>query len=334
MRAVVQDGYGSPDALRVRDIPRPAPKEGEILVRVRAASLHPDVWHVVTGLPFALRLMGSGVRRPKQPVPGTDMAGEVAALGPGATRFRVGDEVYGETLRGYVWRNGGAFAEYVVVPQDVVAPKPAGVTFEEAASVLNAGIITLINLPPDRPFATDQRVLVNGAGGGVGVVAVQMAAAAGARVTAVDTGAKLDLLTSLGADRVVDYTKDDLPGGPYDLIFDIVGNHRFTALRPLLAPDGRYVLVGHDQYGRDGRRWLGSIPRLLGLVARGAVNRQLPRPTVKFPPKGELTGRLSALLESGALKPVVDRAYPLDELPEAMRHLTGGTARGRIVITI
>lgn len=333
MRAVVQDGYGSPDALRVRDIARPTPGEGEILVRVRAASLHPDVWHVVSGLPYALRLMGAGLRRPRQPVPGTDMAGVVAALGPGAARFGVGDEVYGETLRGYVWRNGGAFAEYVTVPQDVVAPKPAGVTFEEAASVLNAGIITLMNLPHDRPLAAGQRVLVNGAGGGVGVVALQMAKAAGAEVTAVDTGAKRALLTSLGADRVVDYTNETLDGGPYDLIFDVVGNHRFPVLRPLLAPDGRYVLVGHDQYGREGRRWLGSMPKLFGLVARSAVNRQLPRPT-KLPPKGELTAKLSALLESGALKPVVDRTYPLDELPAAMRHLTSGTVRGKIVITI
>jgi NADPH:quinone reductase-like Zn-dependent oxidoreductase len=325
--------YGPPEALELRDIDRPACGDAEVLVRVRAASVHPDVWHVVRGRPYVLRLMGNGLRRPRHRVPGTDMAGHVEAVGPAVMRFRPGDEVFGETRRGLQWRNGGAYAEYVAVPEDVLAPKPAGLTFELAAAVPTAGFIALTNLRgAARP---GQTVLVNGAGGGVGMLAVQIAKARGAVVTAVDGPAKLDLVRSLGADRVLDHTRDDFTraGERYDLIFDVPGNHPFSACRRALAPDGRYVLIGHDQYGARGRRWLGSLPRFLGLVVRTPFSRHLAA-DFSTPSKQAAMKELCELIEAGRLAPVVDRTFPLAEVPEAIRYLEAGRAVGRIVITV
>jgi NADPH:quinone reductase-like Zn-dependent oxidoreductase len=188
-------------------MPVPAVGAGDVRVRVRAASLHPDVWHVVTGRPAVLRLMGAGRTRPRQPIPGTDMAGVVEAVGPQVTRFRPGDAVFGETIPAMQWVNGGAFAEYVSVPEHLLALKPANVTFEQAASVPTAGYIALLNLPDLRQVGPGRRVLVNGAGGGVGTLVVQIAKAHGAHVTAVDTAGKLPMLRALGADVVVDYTR-------------------------------------------------------------------------------------------------------------------------------
>ncbi len=276
MRAVVQERYGSIEDLVVRDVPTPVPAEDEVLVRVRAASVHPDVWHVVTGQPAVLRLMGSGVRRPKMRTPGTDVAGVVSSVGGGVTRFRPGDAVFGETIRGVGWRNGGAFAEYATAPEDGLALKPSTVTFEEAAAVPTVGLIALNNLPQRRVRA-GERVLVNGAAGGVGAVAVQLAKAYGAHVTAVDSAPKLGLLRELGADATIDYTTEDFTRSSqrWDLVFDVPGNHSFAEVRRVLAPRGGYVLIGHDAFGATGHAWLGSIPRVLGLVARSAVAPQL-----------------------------------------------------------
>lgn len=333
MRAVVQTGYGKPsEVLEVRDLDRPPVGVGQVLVRVRAASVHPDVWHVVTGLPRVLRLMGSGVRRPKDVVPGTDVAGEVVSVGPGVTRFGPGDEVFGETIRRMEWRNGGAYAEYVAVAEDALAPKPSNVTFEQAATVPTAGLITLRNLPDLGPGG--RRVLVNGAGGGVGAMAVQLARSSGAEVTAVDHTRKLDLLRTLGADRVVDYTTDDVTrsGDRYDLVFDVVGSHRISALRRILATDGAYVLIGHDTFGTQGRRWLGSIPRFAWLMARSVVDPRLRPPTAGAPDRRRSMARLQALLADGSLSPVVARTFPLEQVPEAIAFLASGRALGRVVI--
>jgi NADPH:quinone reductase-like Zn-dependent oxidoreductase len=334
MRAVVQTGYGKPsEVLDVRDLDRPAVGDGEVLVRVRAASVHPDVWHVVTGLPRVLRLMGSGLRRPRVVVPGTDMAGQVESVGAGVMRFRPGDEVFGETIRGMQWRNGGAYAEYVAVAEDALAAKPSQVTFEQAATVPTAGLIALHNLP-DQGRTAGQRVLVNGAGGGVGAIAVQLARSWGAHVTAVDHTRKLDLLRTLGADRVVDYTTDDVTrsGERFDLVFDVVGNHRFSAYRRVLEDDGAYVLIGHDQFGAQGRRWLGSIPGMFALMAASTMERRLHRPPFKAPDRAESMARLHALLADGALTPVVARAFPLEQVPDAIELLASGQAVGRIVV--
>lgn len=256
MRAVVQDAYGSPDGLAVREVDLPVVRDDDVLVRVHAASVHPDVWHVVTGRPYVLRLMGSGLLRPKYRIPGTDMSGQVESVGKNVTRFKQGDEVFGETVLGNQWKNGGAFAEYVSVPQDALAHKPANVTFEQAAAVPTAGLIVLQNLRGVR-LRPGAKVLVNGAAGGVGGCAVQLAKAYGAHVTGVDETGKLDLVRSLGADQVVDYTREDFTRGAerYDLIFDIPGNRSFAECRRVLALDGSYVLIGHDRFGDAGGRW-------------------------------------------------------------------------------
>ncbi|SMY12450.1 NADPH:quinone reductase [Brevibacterium jeotgali] len=334
MRAVVQRGYGPPaEVLRVRDVCRPAPGEGEVLVRVRAASVHPDVWHVVAGLPRVLRLMGSGLRRPSPAVPGTDVAGTIAAVGAGVHQFAAGDEVFGETTAGMQWRNGGAYAEYVVAQADGLATKPSDTTFEQAATVPTAGLIALLNLPDLETWEPGRRVLVIGAAGGVGAIAVQLARTAGAQVTGVDHSSKLDLLRGLGASRVVDYTQDDVTQGgeSYDLVFDVAGVRPYAAYRPILTARGRYVVIGHDHFGARGRRLLGSVPRMIGLMARSFVDPRLPRPTAA-PGRRESMARLQELLADGRLTPVVDRTFQLEQAGEAIGHLASGAARGRVVV--
>jgi len=339
MRAVVQDRYGPPGAvLRPGEIDRPTPGEGEVLVRVEASCVHPDVWHAVSGRPWVLRLMGPGFRRPKQPVPGIDVAGVVEAVGPGATRVRPGDEVFGMTLRELSWANGGAFAEYAVAPEASLAPKPPGVGFAEAGSMPTSGYIALLNLRGGAVVRPGGDVLVNGAGGNVGSVAVQVAKALGARVTGVECAEKLELVRSLGADRVVDCARERVleSGERYDLIFDVASNLSLRAAEPALKADGLYVLIGHDHYGRRAGRVLGSIPRVLGLFARARLlgNPHLKAPPGAAPPSvGEAMAKLAELLGNGRLAPVVARTYPLEAVPEAMRDLEAGGALGRLVIT-
>jgi NADPH:quinone reductase-like Zn-dependent oxidoreductase len=335
MEAIVQSRYGSIDKLQLAQVARPAPAEDEVLVRVRAASVHPDVWHVVTGQPAVLRLMGSGAQHPRERVPGTDLAGVVESVGSAVTRFRPGDEVFGETVRGVQWRNGGAFAEYATAPEEGVALKPAGVSFEEAAAVPTAGLIALNNLPRWR-VPPGARVLVNGAAGGVGAFAVQLAKAYGAEVTGVDHTSKLALVRSLGADRTIDYTHEDFTrsGEQWDLIFDVPGNHPFAQVRRALDPRGSYVLIGHDAFGAIGHRWLGSIPRLLGLVARSAVTPQLRGGSFASPDKRRLMGILAQLMETGQLRVVIDRTFPLAQASEALQHLASGQPVGRVVLVV
>ncbi|GAA4361024.1 NAD(P)-dependent alcohol dehydrogenase [Angustibacter luteus] len=335
MRAIVQDRYGSIDDLRLREVPTPVPAADEVLVQVRAASVHPDVWHVVTGQPAVLRLMGSGLQQPKMHVPGTDVAGVVVSVGADVTRFRQGDEVFGETIRGVQWRNGGAFAEFATAPEEGLALKPSTIGFEEAAAVPTVGLIALNNLP-QRRVPVGHRVLVNGAAGGVGSVAVQLARAYGAEVTAVDGPHKLDLLRALGVDRTIDYTMEDFTQSSerWDLIFDVPGNHSFTEIRQVLSPGGGYVLIGHDAFGATGHRWLGSIPRMLGLVARSAVTPELRGGSFASPDKRALMAILSQLLTTGQLRVVIDRAFPLGEASQALHHLASGQAVGRVVLVV
>ncbi|MFP3989664.1 NAD(P)-dependent alcohol dehydrogenase [Streptomyces sp. E11-3] len=336
MKAIVQDAYGSADALELREIDQPVVGEYEVLVRVHAASVHPDVWHVVRGLPYVLRLMGAGLRRPKNPVPGTDVAGRVEAVGKRVTRFAPGDEVFGESVTGYSWANGGAFAEYAAVAQDSLAPKPGNVTFEQAAAVPSSGFIVLQNLRAAGQVKAGQRVLVNGAGGGVGTLAVQLAKAYGAEVTGVDSTTKLDAIRSLGTDHVIDYTQEDFTRGGerYDLVFDVPGNHSFSACRRALTPQGTYLLIGHDHFGERGHRLLGSLPRFLRLAVLSPFVRQLPRPSLSILTKKEAMSVLSGFLESGELTPLVDRTFPLSEVPEAIRYLGEGQACGKVVVTM
>jgi len=266
MKAVIQSSYGLPErVLSVQEVPKPVPKDGEVLVRVRAASLHPDVWHVVAGFPFVLRLMGNGVVKPK-PIPGTDLAGVVEAVGDRVTRFKVRDEVFGECAR-HGWMNGGAYAEYAAVPQDYLALKPSNVSFEQAAAVPTAGTIALNNLGG---LARPKRntVLINGAGGCMGTIALQIAKADGAHVTAVDCAEKLPMLRALGADHVIDYKQNSYlrNGQRYDFILDVVEFRYPEEYRPSLTAKGEYIPIGHAHYDNSVNPILGDLPRFFGLV--------------------------------------------------------------------
>jgi NADPH:quinone reductase-like Zn-dependent oxidoreductase len=336
VKAIVQDSYGSFDALRLEDIDPPAVGDDEVLVRVRAASVHPDIWHVIAGRPYVLRLMGAGLRKPKNRVPGTDMAGRVETLGKNVTQFKPGDEVFGETLSGYQWTNGGTFAEYVSVKQEYLAMKPAHITFEQAAAVPTSGLIALQNLRGGGGVQPGQKVLVNGAAGGVGAIALQLAKAYGATVTGVDTTKKLEMVLALGADHVIDYTHDDFTRGSerYDLIFDVPGNHPFSACRRALTPRGLYVLIGHEHFGESGHRILGLLPSMLGLAALSLFVRQLPKANFSLPPKKDSMAVLKGFLETGQLTPIVARTFPLSEAPQALRCLQEGQVQGKIVIIV
>lgn len=335
MKAVIQAKYGSPDdVLRLREIDMPVVGADDVLVRVRAASVHADIWHVVTGQPYVLRLMGGGFSRPKNPVPGTDMAGTIEAIGRNVTRFRPGDEVFGETVKANQWTNGGAFAEYVSVNQEALEFKPGNISFEQAAAVPTSGLIVLNNLQGQRRIRPGQKVLINGAAGGVGSAAVQIAKTYGAVVTGVDTTEKLEMVRSLGADRVIDCAKEDftLRGERYDLIFDIASNLSLGSSRRALAPTGIFILIGHDHYGKAGRRVLGSLPRFFLLAAISPFVRQLPK--MFFAPLDRRVAMpvLKEFLETGKLTPVIDRTFPLSEVPEAIRYLQEGTTRGKTII--
>jgi NADPH:quinone reductase-like Zn-dependent oxidoreductase len=335
MRAIIQDRYGAPDeVLHLGEIDVPTPAPDEVLVRVRAASVHADVWHVVTGYPRVLRLMGAGLRKPKQPVPGSDMAGIVEAVGRDAIGFAPGDAVFGETHRQMQWVNGGAYAEYVCVPQDVLSRKPEGITFEQAASVPTAGMIAVNNLRGRLWSKPGQRVMINGAAGGVGSIAIQLAKANGAFVVGVDHTAKLDFMRSLGADEVVDHTREDITrrGERYDLIVDVASTLSLADCRRILRPDGAYVIIGHDHYGKRGRRTLGSLPHFLGLMARAPFDRHLPKPSFETMDKHDAMEILRGLLEAGKLTPVVAKTFPLADVPAALRCLQEEQLCGKIVV--
>jgi len=334
MKAIIQERYGSPDALELLDVDPPTPGEGEVLVRVRAASLHPDVWHVVCGRPHVLRLMGAGLSKPKNPIPGTDMAGVVEGVGAKATRLRPGDEVFGETVD-FAWKHGGTFAEYVAVREDWLALKPHNVTFEQAASVPASGFITLLNLSNVSQLRPGGRVLVNGAGGGVGSIALQVAKARGAHVTAVDTTGKLEMLRSLGADRVIDFTREDFTrsGVRYDLVIDIPGNRPFSAFRPALEPDGRYVPIGHEHYGALGKRLFGLLPHFFKLMFLARFVSQMGGARIPPPTRQEAMATLRDLLAAGKLTPIIDSTYPLTEIREAFRHLIEDELHGKVIVT-
>jgi NADPH:quinone reductase-like Zn-dependent oxidoreductase len=335
MKAIVQERYGSPDELELRDVPAPRAGDGEVLVRVRATSIHPDVWHAVTGLPRALRLMGGGLRRPKNPVPGVDVAGVVESIGPGATRFSPGDEVFGQTVGVNLWRNGGTLAELVAVREHLLEPIPANLTFEQAAAVAVSARIALRCVRDEGAVQPGQRVLVNGAGGGVGMFAVQIAKALGAHVTGVDRGDKLDLLRSIGCEEVVDYEREDFTRArpPYDVVIDIPGNRPFSEVRRALTADGSYVLIGHDHFGTQGRRWIGSLGTFAKLLVMSPFVRQLHGLRGSKEPEDALAV-IRELVQEGKIVPIVDRAFPLEQVAEAIRYLAEGRAHGKVVITM
>lgn len=335
MKAIVQRKYGSPDVLELREVERPEVRDDQMLVRVRAASVHADVWHVMRGVPYVLRIMGAGLRAPKDLVPGTDLSGVVESAGSKVTRFRPGDEVFGQSLVANLWRHGGAFAEYAAVSEARFERKPAGLTFEQSAAVPTSGSLGVQAVRDEGRVRAEQTVLINGAGGAVGTFAVQLAKAYGANVTGVDAAAKLDTIRSIGADRTVDYAQEDFTRGGerYDVILDIAGNHPWHEIRRVLNPEGTYVLIGHDQYGASGHRWFGSLGRFAKLIVMAPFVKQLhPFRAVKDP--GDRLAVLREFIEAGKVTPVVDRVFPLSDVPEAIRYLESGQACGKVVVAV
>jgi NADPH:quinone reductase-like Zn-dependent oxidoreductase len=323
MKAIVRDAYGSADVLELREVDKPEIRDDDVLVRVRAAGVDRGVWHVMTGLPYPIRLAGYGLRAPKNPVPGADVAGVVEAVGKAVTRFQPGDEVFGIAK--------GSYAEYVRAPEDKLALKPANLTFEQAAAVAISGLPALQGLRDHGRVEAGQKVLIIGASGGVGTYAVQLAKAFGAEVTGVCSTTKLDVVRSIGADHVIDYTDQDFAEAEqrYDLILDIGGNSSLSRLRRALTPKGTLVIAGGETDGR----WLGGTDRQLrALLLSPFVGQKL----------GTFISRenhadmivLRQLIEAGKVTPVIDRTYPLIEVPEAIRYLERGHARGKIVVTV
>ena len=323
MKAIVQDRYGTADVLELEDIDKPKAASGDVLLRVHAASAHIGDWHFMTGLPYLFRIAGSGLRAPKTRVRGTDVAGRVEAIGKDVTLFQPGDEVFGTCH--------GAFAEYATARQDKIAPKPANLTFEQAATAPTSGSTALQALRDAGKVQPGQKVLIIGAAGGVGSFAVQIAKAFAAHVTGVCSTTKVDLVRSIGADDIIDYTRDDFAetGQRYDLILDIAGNRSLSHLRRGLAPRGTLVIVG----GEGGGRWFGGIDRQLrAQMLSPFVGQKLGTFIAKQ--KGEDMVVLKELIEAGKVTPVIDTAYPLSEVPKAIRHLEEGHARGKVVITV
>jgi len=323
MKAIVQDKYGQPEAvLALQDIAKPVIKDGEVLVRVRAASIHVGDLLVVTGVPYIAR---PAYGKAKDRVPGTDIAGTVEAVGAGVIDLKAGDEVFG-------WCTG-AFAEYASAPADHLVPKPANLTFEQAAAVGVSASTALQLLREQGQIKPGQQVLINGASGGIGTFAVQIAKTFGAEVTGVCSTRNADLVRSIGADHVIDYTKDDFTHNEqrYDVIFDLVGNRSLTESRRALTPAGTLVLSGGGV--SNGGSLLGPI----GLILKGQALSRFVRHrllVLSATPSRESLVALSELAESGKLTPVIDRTYPLDEVPEAIRYLETDHARAKVTITL
>ncbi|MEV3994003.1 NAD(P)-dependent alcohol dehydrogenase [Streptomyces sp. NPDC049837] len=325
MKAIVQDVYGPPDVLRLRDVDKPVPGDDDVLIRVRAAGVDPSVWHLMTGLPYPIRLMGFGLRAPKLRVRGWDVAGTVESAGRNVTRFQPGDEVFGTCE--------GSFAEYACTREDRLAAKPPGASFEQAAAVPISAFTALHSLREQGRIQRGHNVLVIGAGGGVGTYAVQLAKAVfDAEVTGVCGTDKTELVRSLGADRVIDYTRDDFTAdGPrYDLILDTAGNRPLSHLRRVLTPRGTLVIVG----GEAGGRWLGGLHRALGALALSPFIRQNLRAPFVKEPQADVLQSLAELIETGRITPVIDRTYPLSEAADAIRHWEMGHTRGKLVLTV
>ncbi|MFR9752466.1 NAD(P)-dependent alcohol dehydrogenase [Nocardia sp. 004] len=327
MKAIVQDEYGAPaEVLQLRDIDVPTPEGNSVLVRVHATSVNPADWHLIRGIPHIARLQ-VGLRRPQHTVPGCDVAGQVESVGAGVTGFRPGDEVFGSPfLRGF-----GAFAEYVAIPVDRVAHKPANLSFEQAAAVPLAASTAVQGLRDHAGIGPGKRVLIVGAAGGVGTFAVQLAEHWGAEVTGVCGPGNIELVRSLGADQVIDYTRVDFRRGGhrYDAVFQLSGTYSASDYLRILEPDGTLVLAGGD----SDNRWIGPIGRLLAArVISPFVSQRLTSFTVA--PNAEDLVVLREAIEAGAVTPVIDRDYPFDELPAAIGYLERGHARGKIVIAV
>jgi len=324
MKAIVYCDYGSADVLKLVDIAKPVPNDNQLLIKVRAASVNPYDWHFIRGTPYIMRL-GVGLRKPKDTRIGVDCAGTVEAVGKNITQFKPGDEVFGGKT--------GAFAEYVCGSERGLALKPANITFEQAASVQIAGLTALQGLRDKAKIQPGQKVLINGASGGVGTFAVQIAKSFGADVTGVCSTRNLDMVRSLGADHVIDYTKEDFTKGEqrYDAILDNVPNHSLSECRRILTPNGRYVMIGGG--GPNDQGVVGVMFRpIKAMLLSPFISQEMGMMMAKLD-KNDLT-ILADLMQSGKVTPVIDRRYKLSEVPDAIRYLEEGHARGKVVITL
>src|SRR5437764_6263675 len=326
MKAIVYCDYGVAN-LKVAEIAKPTPPDAKVLVKVDGASVNPLDWHFIEGTPKIMRALGVGLRKPKDPRLGVDFAGTVEAVGKNVTQFKAGDEVFGG--------RDGAFAEYVCRRAvGAVAPKPAGLTFEQAASINIAGITALQGVRDKGKVQPGQKVLINGASGGVGTFAVQIAKSFGAEVTGVCSTRNLEMVQSLGADHVIDYTKEDFTKNDqrYDVILDNVGNHSLSEYRRLLTPNGIYVLIGGG--GANEQGFLGGLGKALKAAFFSKFVSQKMGMMMADPSTKDLT-LLADMVQSGKIKPVIDRTYKsLSDIPEAIRYLEEGHARGKVVISV
>jgi NADPH:quinone reductase-like Zn-dependent oxidoreductase len=322
LKAIVCHRYGPPDDLRFEEVDEPVAKDDEVLVRVRAASVNPRDWHFMRGLPAVLRPLG--LRLPKGGVLGSDLAGQVEAVGANVTRFRPGDEVFAHVLE-------GAFAEYAAVPEGVLWPKPANLTFEQAATVPLAGLTALQGLRDHGRVQPGQKLLIIGASGGVGSFAVQLGKLFGAHVTGVCSTRKVDLVRSIGADHVIDYTQEDFTrdGQRYDLILQLAGTRSPSDCRRALTPKGTLLLSS----GESGGRWIGPLDRIIRAAVLSPFVGQRLAPFEAKQRQDDLR-LLKELIETGGVSPVIDRTYALTETPEAIRYLEEGHARGKVAITV
>jgi NADPH:quinone reductase-like Zn-dependent oxidoreductase len=320
MRAVVRESYGGPEVLRLDRVPRPVVKGDDVLVRVRAAGVDRGVWHMMTGLPYLGRL-GFGIRKPKDRVLGLDLAGTVEAVGADVTRFAVGDAVYGS--------GRGSYAEYAVAPETKLAAKPQGLSFEQAAAVPVSAVTALLGLRAGK-IREGQKVLVTGASGGVGSYAVQLAKAFGAQVTGVCSAGKVEFVRTLGADHVIDYTREDFAdAGPYDLILDIAGNPPISRLRRALTPTGTAVITG----GEGGGKLTGGLHRQLAALVLSPFISQRLTIFLGVVRAAELQD-LAPLIDAGKIAPALDRTFALAEAQDAIRFLENGQVSGKVVLTI
>ena len=321
IKAIVQDKYGSPDVLRLEDLDKPEPEDNEVLVRVRAAAVNIGNWHVLRGIPYAMR-PAVGLFKPKHEIPGLDLAGQVEAVGDSVTQFQPGDEVFG-------WCNG-AFAEYACAEESHLLPKPSNLTLEQAAAVGDSALTALNAVRDQGKVQPGQRVVINGASGGVGTFAVQIAKSFGADVTGVCSTKNVEMVRSIGANRVIDYTNEDFAEADrrYDVMLDLVGNRSLSDCMGALSRPGTYVLVGVADVGR----WFG-LARQIKALSMSPFVRQRVRVFIVRHNRADLAV-LKELVEAGKVTPVIDRRYPLRDVPEALRYQGEGHSRGKIVITV
>ena len=321
MKAVVYTKYGSPDVLKLTELPKPIPGDNEVLIKVHAAALNAADWHLLRAKPFLIRLMGMGLLKPKNKILGADLAGQVEAIGRNVRQFKPGDEVFSDIFGS----GSGSLAEYVCVQENILVSKPARISFEAAAAVPLAGVTALQGLRDKGRIQPGQRVLVNGASGGVGTFAVQIAKSFGAEVTAVCSTGKIDMVRSLGADHVIDYTREDFTknGQSYDLIFAANGFHPISDYKRALSPKGTYVMAGGSMAQMFQALLLGPMISMTGSKQMYGVSAKANQKDLLF---------LKELLEAGKIVPVIDRRFPLSEVPDAFRYLEAGHAKGKVVI--